>query len=100
MDVMDVNPQPRPRIILGKEMLAPKGRKWMFSQEKIYEMEKQGLIRLNSKGVPQYKVTNQDFELLDSKWTDIPGYSSTTGFATENSEKLLARVINTGSQTI
>ena len=97
MDVMDVNPQPRPRIILGKEMLAPKGRKWMFSQEKIYEMEKQGLIRLNSKGVPQYKVTNQDFELLDSKWTDIPGYSSTTEFATENSEKLLDRVIRTAS---
>jgi len=98
MDVMDVNPQPRPRIILGKEMLAPKGRKWMFSQEKIYEMEKQGLIRLNSKGVPQYKVTNQDFELLDSKWTDIPGYSSTTEFATENSEKLLDRVIRTASK--
>jgi adenine specific DNA methylase Mod len=98
MDVMDVNPQPRPRIILGKEMLAPRGRKWMFSQEKIDEMGKGGLIRLNSKGVPQYKVKNQEFELLDSKWTDIPGYSSTTEFATENSEKLLARVINTGSQ--
>ena len=57
------------------------------------------MIRLNSKGVPQYKVKNQEFDLLDSKWTDIPGYSSTTEFATENSEKLLARVINTGSQT-
>lgn len=99
MDVMDVNPQPRPRIILGKEMIAPQGRKWMFSQKKIDEMEKKGLIRLNSKGVPQYKVKNQEFDLLDSKWTDIPGYSSTTEFATENSEKLLARVINTGSQT-
>ncbi|HPP11133.1 MAG TPA: site-specific DNA-methyltransferase [bacterium] len=98
MDVMDSKPQPRPRIILGKEMLAPKGRKWMFSQEKIYEMERQGLIRLNSKGIPQYKVTNQDFELLDSKWTDIPGYSSTTEFATENSEKLLDRVICTASK--
>ncbi len=98
MDVMDVNPMPRPRTILGKEMLAPSGRKWMFSQEKINEMEKEGLIRLNSKGIPQYKVKNQEYELLDSKWTDIPGYSSTTEFATENSEKLLARVIRTGSK--
>jgi adenine-specific DNA-methyltransferase len=98
MDVMDVNPMPRPRTILGKEMLAPSGRKWMFSQEKIDEMEKEGLIRLNSKGIPQYKVKNQEYELLDSKWTDIPGYSFTTEFATENSEKLLARVIRTGSK--
>jgi len=98
MDVMDVNPEPRPRIILGKEMLAPKERKWMFSQEKIYEMEKQGLIKLNSKGKPIYKVIAQEGEPLDSDWTDIPGYSSTTEFATENSEKLLSRVINTGSQ--
>jgi len=98
MDVMDANPQPRPRIILGKVMIAPPGRKWMFSQIKIDEMEKEGLIRRNSKGVPQYKVKNQEFELIDSKWTDIPGYSSTTEFATENSEKLLARVIDTSSQ--
>ena len=97
MDVMDVNPKPRPRIILGKEMVAPKGRKWLYSQEKIDEMEKQGLIRLNKNGVPQYKVKNQDFELLDSNWTDIPGYTSTTGFQTENSEKLLDRVIRTAS---
>lgn len=97
MDVMDVNPQPRPRIILGKEMLAPKGRKWMFSQENIYEMEKQGLIRLNSKGAPQYKVGNQDFELLDSKWTDIPGYSFGWEFPTENSEILLKRAIESTS---
>ena len=97
MDVMDVNPQPRPRIILGKEMIAPKGRKWLYSQEKIDEMEKQGLIRLNKNRVPQYKVKNQDFELLDSNWTDIPGYTSTAGFQTENSEKLLDRVIQTAS---
>ena len=98
LDVMDVNPQLRPRIILGKKMVAPKGRKWMYSQENIYEMEKNGLIKLNSKGNPQYKVKNQMYELLDSNWTDIPGYTSTTGFQTENSEKLLARVINTGSK--
>jgi len=34
---------------------------------------------------------------LGSDWTDIPGYSQTTGFKTENSEVLIARIINTGS---
>ena len=34
---------------------------------------------------------------VDSNWTDIPGYTSTTGFQTENSEKLLDRVIRTAS---
>jgi len=87
-----------PRIILGKLRYPPKNRVWTFSQERIYEMEKQGLIKLNSKGTPIYKVLSQEGEPLDSNWTDIPGYSSTTGFQTENSEKLLARVINTASQ--
>jgi len=86
-----------PRIILGELRYPPKNRVWTFSQERIYEMEKQGLIKLNSKGKPIYKVLAQDGEPLDSNWTDIPGYSSTTEFATENSEKLLDRVIRTGS---
>lgn len=93
MDVMDVNPKPRPRKILGKEMIAPFGRKWMYSQANIYIMEKQGLIRLNSKGTPQYKVRNQEFELLDTNWSDIAGYSFSTGYPTENSEELLERII-------
>ena len=98
MDTMDINPKPRPRKILGKMMLAPTGRKWMFSQEKIDEMEKRGLIRLNSKGIPQYKVRNQDFELLDTNWTDIAGYSFLTGYPTENAEVLLDRIIRSFSQ--
>jgi adenine-specific DNA-methyltransferase len=87
----------KPRIILGELRYPPKNRVWTFSQERIYEMEKQGLIKLNSKGKPIYKVLAQDGEPLDSNWTDIPGYSSTTEFAIENSEKLLDRVIRTGS---
>ncbi len=86
------------RYILGKLMMPPKNRVWTFSQERIYEMEKQGLIKLNSMGTPIYKVLSQEGEPLDSNWSDIQGYSFTTEFATENSEKLLDRVINTGSQ--
>jgi predicted transcriptional regulator len=35
-------------------MLAPPGRKWMFSQENISEMESMGLIKFNEKGKPVY----------------------------------------------
>jgi adenine-specific DNA-methyltransferase len=98
MDVMDANPSvPKPRIILGKKMLAPPGRKWMFSQENIYKKEKKGLIKLNSKGKPIYKVQAQDYMILDTNWTDISGYSFTTGYPTENSEILLERVITSFS---
>jgi adenine-specific DNA-methyltransferase len=98
LDVMDLTPEkPKPRIILGKVMYPPKGRKWMFSQENIYKMEKEGLIKLNAQGKPIYKVKSQDFIALDSNWTDIPGYSSSWDFKTENSEILLKRVIESTS---
>lgn len=42
----------------------------------------------------QYLVGEKTFENLQSNWTDIPGYSSTTGYPTENSEVLLERVIS------
>ncbi|MBT9132717.1 MAG: Modification methylase DpnIIB [Firmicutes bacterium] len=98
MDVMEINPSNlKPRIILGETILAPSGRKWMFSQEKINEMEKQGLIKRNSKGRPIYKVKSQGFKLLDTNWTDIPGYSFKWSYPTENSEQLLERVVFTSS---
>ncbi len=99
MEAMDGTPNtPKPRVILGKKMLAPYGSKWKFSQETIDEMEKLDLIRLNKNGRPMYKVKNQDFELLDTNWSDIPGYSFSTGYPTENSEQVLDRVIRTLSE--
>ncbi|GAB6283422.1 MAG: site-specific DNA-methyltransferase [Ignavibacterium sp.] len=85
------------RIILGKLRYPPTNRVWTFSQKRIYEMEKQGLIKLNSKGTPIYKVLSQEGEPLDSNWMDIPGYSFSTDFTTENSEILLKRVIESTS---
>lgn len=83
------------RIILGNEYLPPIGRHWALSQETIFEREKLGTIRIGENGNPESK---QEPEIrLTDNWTDIPGYSSTQGFTTENSEKLLERVILTGS---
>jgi len=100
--------RPPERIFFGKKLLPPKGRHWTFIQEKIDKMIEEGRIRINEekeyvdmngnliKGIPEYQISEK--KLLTSNWTDIPGYSSTTEFATENSEKLLDRVIRTGSQ--
>ncbi|WP_107689314.1 site-specific DNA-methyltransferase [Coprothermobacter proteolyticus] len=45
----------------------------------------------------QYWVKPKESVLLDNNWLDIPGYSSTTNFKTENSEILLKRVIESTS---
>jgi len=99
--------RPPERIILGRLFYPPKGRHWTFVQEKIDELQQQGRIRIveeaeyidifgnRVKGMPQYLTG--ELELLDSNWTDIPGYSQTQGFSTENSEILLKRVIESTS---
>ncbi len=94
---MDSQGQGGSLLILGKLREPPKGRHWTFGQEKIIELENQGKIRLTKKGTPQYFIDASSEQIFDSNWTDIPGYSSTTGFSTENSEVLLSRVIKTAS---
>jgi adenine-specific DNA-methyltransferase len=42
---------------------------------------------------PQYLVGETDKIILDTNWTDIAGYSSKTGFSTENAEILLNRAL-------
>ncbi|MGP6294501.1 DNA methyltransferase [Caldiplasma sukawensis] len=84
----------RARIILGKEMLPPEGRHWTFTQERLEQYEKEGRIRINN-GRPEYLTSKE--EIVDSNWTDIPGYSFSTGYPTENAEQLLERVILSAS---
>ncbi|MEM4067874.1 MAG: DNA methyltransferase [Candidatus Micrarchaeaceae archaeon] len=94
--IEDGNEYTRARIILGKEMLPPEGRHWTFTQERLEQYEKEGRIRINPEsGRPEYLTASE--EIVDSNWTDIPGYSFTTGYPTENSEQLLERVILSGS---
>ncbi len=85
----------RARIILGKELMPPEGRHWALSQEAIFELEKQGAIKLNKKGEPQ--TEEAETQKLTDNWTDWVGYSSMWGFTTENNEKVLERVIRTSS---
>jgi len=89
-----------------EKFIAPKGRHWTFSQGKVNKLLEENRIRVidkkyidvfgnKQKRMPQYFMS--EFEVLDSNWTDIPGYSQTQGFPTENSEILLKRVIESTS---
>lgn len=92
-------PGPRHVVILGKTYLPTPGRHFSFTQAQVDEMYTQGRIRINpSTSRPEYLVEEKDYENLDSNWADIPGYTFTTGYPTENSEKLLKRVIEVGSR--
>lgn len=113
----------RSRIFFGKEYLPPANRHWTHKQESIDEMTQQKRYRINpDNDMPQYLESTQElldsnwtekkisepntrcsccntpFVHIDSNWTDIPGYSSTWKFQTENSEKLVARLIKTSSK--
>ena len=58
------------------------------------ELYNQGKLRINEKtNKVQYLVEASTTGIIDTNWTDIPGYSFTTGYPTENSTQLLERVI-------
>jgi adenine-specific DNA-methyltransferase len=85
---------PRFLIIEGRKFLPPEGTHFKFPQQQADEMYSLKKLRIspNKKGL-QYWVDPKDEVTLDSNWTDIPGYTFTTGYPTENSEQLLERVI-------
>lgn len=90
---------PRERVFSGKTMFPPNGRHFTFTQERIDAMAKDNKIRLHPKsGKPEYWVDEKTSMVLDTNWTDISGYSFTTGYPTENSEPLLERVIAAASK--
>jgi len=106
------------KIFFGKELSPPRGKHWKYSQENIDKLIKQRKLRLvckycgyeHYKGEwngcpncgkdaprPEYWVEPSNLKVLDSNWTDIPGYTQTTGYPTENSEQLLERIIKASS---
>lgn len=96
----DAPGQGEARIFFGKKILPPRGRHWMWDQNKIEEAIKQGRIRLNSKsGKPEYLVEAGRKKKFDSNWLDISTYSFNWNLATEKNEKLIYRIIMSGAQT-
>lgn len=106
------------RTFFGKELTPPKGRHWTFTQDNINKFIDENRLRLrcrscgylHEKGAwtkcvkcgkddprPEYKLEPTDTQLLDSNWTDIPGYTFQWDYPTENSEQLLERIISASS---
>ena len=91
--------RPPERRMFGKVFNPPPGKHFKFSQATIDKKIADGKVRLNPKtGKPEYWVKESSVKPLNSNWTDIPGYSFTTAYPTENSEALLHRVIKVASQ--
>jgi len=107
--------QGSPKIFFGKELTPPVGKHFKYSQEKINEMCGSGVVRLKCrecgyvhvKGTwkkcpkckkdnpkAEYLVGEKEHDMLDTNWTDVPGYSFSTGYPTENSRDVLQRVID------
>jgi len=86
------------RVFFGKKIVPPRGRHWMWDQNKINNAIKDGKLRLNPKtGKPEYWVDSEREQRLDSNWTDISAYSFKYRFPTEKNEKLLERIIKASS---
>ena len=106
---------PPTRILFGKEFKPYKyDAHFKYSQESMDRMVLERRMRIICKkcgephyegnwiccpkcgcteATPQYKVEASDKIILDTNWLDIAGYSSKTGFSTENAEVLLDRAI-------
>lgn len=106
---------PPERNIFGKTFLPYKhDAHFKYSQSSMERMIDEGKLRIICKqcgephykglwekcpvcgcteATPQYKVDETDEQILDTNWLDVAGYSSKTGFSTENAEVLLNRAI-------
>ena len=89
---------PPERTLNGKVYYPPKGNHFQFSQENLEKKHAEVKIKVNKNGRIQYYVEPSAQGQLDTNWTDIPGYSFSTKYPTENHEKLIERVIKACSE--
>ena len=64
---------PKEFIIEGKPITLspPAGNHWKLKQETILELCKEGKIRLNTKGNPEYWVPRKKGQIIDTNWLDL-----------------------------
>jgi adenine-specific DNA-methyltransferase len=83
------------RVVLGKKIYPPTGRKWVLDQNGFDRAIKDGLIKWDDELNEPLFLSK--YETIGSDWTDISSYSFDWDFPTENSEILLKRVIESTS---
>ena len=110
--------QGSPKLFFGKELVPPVGKHFKYSQDNINQMIDVKKLRFRCNNCkyehyegkwnkcpqckkddprPEYFVEEKEDQLIDTNWTDIPGYSFSTGYPTENAEQVLQRVIEASS---
>jgi len=87
----------------GKVIEPPKGRHWIWSQERIDQGMKDGRVRFNSKGTPRKIIYLDELEgdIVDDLWDDVYPINSqaeeVVGYPTQKPIKLLERIIKSSS---
>ena len=85
------------RIFNGKKIEPPKGHHWIYTQDKIDEMIKEGTIFFDNRGFPKLKVYLGEGEQVTNIWTDINVIQGSSteflNFQTQKPEKLIERII-------
>ena len=96
--------QGEPRYFGEKGLLyPPRGTHWRWSQERINEGLKKGIIYFTSNGTPRYKQFPEQIEgkQVQDLWFDFMAISSRSnegvGYATQKPEALLERIIKASS---
>ena len=91
------------RTFFGKVLEPPSGTHWRWSQDRINELSKKGLIGLTSNGRPQFKryLDENPGKAIQAIWTDISPVKSQsnedTRFDTQKPAPLLERIIRASS---
>lgn len=93
-----------PRMFGDKLLHPPKGRHWIWSQDRIDEGLKNDRIRFNSKGTPEKIIYLDELEgdVVDDLWDDIYPINSqakeSINYPTQKPEKLIERIIKSSSK--
>lgn len=91
------------RMFGNKEIAPPPGRHWAWSQEKINEGLRDGIIVFTSTGQPNIKkyLDESNGTAIPSVWTDIysvnPASFEQTNYPTQKPEALIERIIKSSS---
>jgi site-specific DNA-methyltransferase (adenine-specific) len=91
------------RTFDGKEIAPPTNRHWMYDQEGVDQLWKEGRIVFNSKSVPRLKRYVDELSELDlcDLWTDIEPINSAAqerlGYPTQKPLELLERIVQASS---
>ena len=76
------------------------GNHWRWTKDRAMKAVKEGNLRPNPQGKPEYLIPASTHVILTSVWDDISAYSFKCGYPTEKSEALLGRIIDMSSEPL